>query len=97
MNTNNGFVWVFVGANSRFPSGIFISYEAGEEWIMTYKLSGVITKYPLNVGAYDWAIAQGFFSPKKIEHSSPLFIGKFTCASMEHYHFECGVRDIAVQ
>jgi len=90
MGTKYGSVWVFVGENSRFPSGIFISFEAGEKWIMEHKLTGVLTEYPLNEGVHDWAIAHGLFTPKKPEHSSPSFIGKFTCASMEHFHFELG-------
>ena len=91
MDTKHSFIWVFVGENSRFPSGLFVSFEVGKEWVALHKLSGVLTKYPLNEGAYDWAIANGLFLPKKPEHYSPMFIGKFTCAGMDHFHFEDGV------
>jgi hypothetical protein len=87
------FIWVFVGEGSQFPSGVFTSLGVGEKWIKKNELSGVITRYPLDSGVYDWAIMNGFFTPKKEEHKSPLFIGKFTSASMEHYHFENGEVD----
>ena len=55
------------------------------------QLTGVLTLYPLDTGVYEWAIARGWFTPKREEHSSPQFIGGLTTASMSHNHYEDGV------
>ena len=51
------------------------------------KLTGVLTKYPIDIGVYDWAIEHDLFIPKEDKHKHPSFIGSFTSASMDHYHF----------
>ena len=81
-------VWVFNGRGGRFPSGVFATRGAAEEWISKHQLSGTLTRYPVGIGVYDWAIANGQFKPKKPEHRQAEFIGKFTSAGMEHYHFD---------
>jgi hypothetical protein len=86
-------IWIFNGANSRFASGVFEDIDKAEEWISKNKLTGVLTSYPVNKGVYDWATENGFFSPKKEEHTSPEFIGKFSSASQDHFHYEEGIRD----
>ena len=83
-------VWVFNGANARFPSGVFSQREKAEEWIAENGLTGVLTKYPLDVGVYDWAVQKGFFQPKKAKHNSTEFIQGFSSAHQEHYHYEDG-------
>ena len=50
-------VWVFNGAQSTFPSGVFTSRELAEEWIRTHALTGTLTNYPLDTGMYEHAIA----------------------------------------
>ncbi len=89
----NNLIWVFNGSGSRFPSGVFTDLESAENWIKLHGLSGVLTAYPENIGVFDWAIENKFFTPKKEEHSSPEFIGKFSSASQEHYHFENGIKE----
>ncbi|MGC4054313.1 MAG: hypothetical protein QM757_34965 [Paludibaculum sp.] len=84
-------VWVFNGAQSRFPSGAFASREAAESWIRGHSLTGVLTEYPLNVGMYEYAIEHGTFTPKKEAHTTPLFIGRFSGGGIDHFHFEDGV------
>lgn len=86
-------LWVFNGAMARFPSALFSSLEDAENWIGNNKLTGVLTKYPVDQSAYDWAVENDFFVPKEEKHKSSAFIGGFTCASMEHYHYENGNRD----
>ena len=86
-------LWVFNGAGGRFPAGVFTAKELAERWIATHRLSGTLTAYPLDVGAYDWAVEAGLFTPKRDEHSSPEFIGTFTSASQEHFHYENGSGD----
>jgi hypothetical protein len=81
-------VWVFNGSGSTFPSGVFRSKEEAEGWIRSERLSGTLTKYPVGVSVYSWAVSKGYFVPKREEHASPEFIGKFSSASQEHYHYE---------
>ncbi|WP_420718338.1 DUF7710 domain-containing protein [Pyxidicoccus sp. MSG2] len=86
-------VWVFCGAGARFPSGVFRARSSAEDWIGRYRLSGTLTKYPLDEGVYDWAVRGGFFEPKRAEHSSATFVQGFSSASQEHYHYSDGVLD----
>ncbi|MFP3994575.1 hypothetical protein SHV74_08455 [Pseudomonas capeferrum] len=86
-------VWVFNGATARFPSALFTSLENAKTWIKHNKLTGVLTRYPVNIGVYDWAIEKNYFHPTEDKHNSPSFIGSFTCASMNHLHFEDGEED----
>jgi len=86
-------VWIFHGAGGRFASAVFSELAIAEKWINGYRLSGVLTEYRLNEGAYDSAVATGYFEVKKAEHQSPEFIQKFSSGSQEHYHYEDGERE----
>ncbi len=86
--TEEKYIWIFHGQGGRFASGVFENKEDAESWIEENKLQGVLTKYPVNTGVYDWAVAKDLFQPKTDLHTSPEFIQKFTSASQEHYHFE---------
>lgn len=86
-------VWVFNGVKSAFPSGVFSKREDAIRWITEKKLSGTLTKYPVDIPVYDWAIKNGLFKPKKGEQEQAEFIGRFSCANMEHFHFENGNAD----
>jgi hypothetical protein len=86
-------VWVFQAGWDSFASGVFTSYDLASAWIAQHGLTGVLTSYPLDSGVYDWAIENGLFSPQRPEQREPAFISRFTSASMEHYHFENGVRE----
>ena len=81
-------VWVFNGLGGRFPSGVFSTREKARAWIQLHGLYGTLTAYALDQGAYDWAVSNGRFKPKKEEHSSARFIGAFSSASQPHEHFE---------
>jgi len=87
-------IWIFVGLhgerNASFPSGAFSSFETADGWIRENKLSGTLTEYPIDVGVYDWAIANGRFKPKRPDQASPEFVQRFTTASQQHYHYENG-------
>jgi hypothetical protein len=82
-------VWIFTASRAQFPGGVFSSREKAAEWIAMYSLTGVLTAYPLDTGVYDWAIANGFFRPKK--PVDPGFAGSFTSSSQEHYHYLDGI------
>ncbi|MBI1281300.1 MAG: hypothetical protein GC179_24445 [Anaerolineaceae bacterium] len=83
-------VWLFNGTNAQFPSGIFSSRERAEEWIQKHRLSGILTKYPVDISVYDWAIENGLFRVKDEEKKTANFIQRFSSASQEHYHYENG-------
>ena len=80
-------VWVFHGNGGSFASAVFSSKELAEAWIAERGVQGTLTKYPIDVCVYDWAIENEFFSPKRPEHSTPLFIQKFSSAYQEHEHY----------
>lgn len=83
-------VWVFNGARSTFPSGVFKSKALAEEWIQKHSLTGTLTHYPLDVGMYEFAIETNRFSPKKPHHTTSEFIGQFSGGGLDHFHYEGG-------
>jgi len=84
-------IWVFNGVGGRFPGGVFTDVGRAEAWIAEHGLTGTLTAYPVDVGVYDWAVAEGLFRSRKPHQASPEFIGRFTTASMEHRHYEGGM------
>ena len=91
MEMNIEFVWVFNGPKGRFPGGVFTSVVSAEKWIQAYGLSGVLTKYPVDSGSFDWAKENGLVSEKLASRSESDFIASFSSASFEHFHYEKGV------
>lgn len=88
----NKFVWVFKGAgNSVFPSAIFTTKSEAENWIKENVLSGVLTKYPLDISLYDWSIKNEYFRPKNDFQKNAKTIGSFNSAYLEDYHYIDGV------
>jgi hypothetical protein len=85
-------VWVFNGEGSHLPSAVFSTVEEAEIWITRYRLSGILTWYPLNISVYDWVLAKGYFQLKSKIQSSPEFISRFTSAYTGHHHYENGIR-----
>ncbi|MDR6561564.1 MULTISPECIES: hypothetical protein [unclassified Arcicella] len=79
-----------MGKQAMFPTGIFFSKEKAESLISKYSLTGVLSVYPIDIILYDWAIENNFFEAKKDYQKSPIFIEQFSCASIEHYHYEKG-------
>jgi hypothetical protein len=85
-------VWLFNGEGSHFASGVFSALGPAEEWIAKHSLSGILTAYPVDEGVFDWAIARGLFKPKPGKNLDARFIGRFTSAAQEHYHYVDGRR-----
>lgn len=81
-------VWIFNGAGVRYPSGVFEDKERAEIWINQHRLAGVLTKYPVNVSAYDWAIEHNYFTPKKEHHTTGDFVGRFSAGFIAHEHYD---------
>lgn len=84
-------VWIFCDSTGRLASGAFGSRELAEEWINRHQFSGILTRYPLNEGVYDWCVRTGRFTPTKEYQTAGQFIGRFTSVSQEHYHYETGI------
>ncbi|MET3493398.1 DUF7710 domain-containing protein [Variovorax boronicumulans] len=84
-------VWIFNGANAKFPSAVFVAREDAFAWIKKLELTGVLTKYPVGISVYDWAIESGNFKVKSEKGSTPEFIANFSSAAQEHVHFENGI------
>ena len=59
-----------------------------EAFIHQYCLTGVLTRYPVGISVYDWAIQRELFKPKKPEQFQAGFIQRFTTASQKHYHYD---------
>jgi hypothetical protein len=85
-------VWVFVAPGGAFPGGVFEELHDAEEWIANHALTGTLTRYPVGIGAYDWAVEEGAFTPKPTKVIDSTFIGRFTSATMNHHHYEGGKR-----
>lgn len=79
-------VWVFVGDTARQPSAVFTTLENAQAWIERRKLSGVVTEYPLDVPVIEWAVAEGFYSPRPGDENDRWKIQTFTSAAQRHYH-----------
>lgn len=90
-------VWSFTGARNpnattpTFPGGVFSSLETAESWIKKHGLSGMLTLYRVDVGAYDWAVENDYFRPSKPHHTTAMFIGQFSGGDT-HYHYEGGLK-----
>lgn len=79
-------VWVRHGEGARFASGVFRSRDDGLAWIKQHSLTGLLTEYPLGVGAYDDAVARGLFRPTREHHGTPAHIAQFSPGRTEHVH-----------
>lgn len=87
----SNYMYIFIGEEASFPSGVFSDYEKAVNWIKANSLNGVLNKYPVDISVYDWAIDKEYFEVKRDYQTSSKFIQKFTTASMEHWHFEDGL------
>jgi hypothetical protein len=95
MYSSEQHVWVFNGGG-QFPGGVFTTIDRAEAWISRHWLTGVLTAYPLDEGCFDWAVCRGITNLKAetlaTKSHDPGFIGAFSTASQEHYHYENGKR-----
>ena len=89
-------VWVFSTAKGCFPGGNFTTVDRADEWIVANRLTGTLTADPLEQGAFDWALSQGVTNLRaellEQRRHDPAFIGGFSTASQEHFHYEDGRR-----
>lgn len=85
------YVWIFNGPKGKFPGGVFSQLGIAEQWIRENHLTGMLTRYPLDVGSFDWAKDNGLVSEKLDGRADSDLIGSFSSASFEHYHYENGL------
>lgn len=94
--TNQGTVWAFKGTRRYpgFPSGVFSKLDLAERWIEKYVLTGVLTEYPVDIGAYDWALENNLLDLDDEDPNASLssIVGNFSTAYQRHYHYSDGVR-----
>ena len=88
---NEFYMWVVQGSRASFPSAIFSSKEKAVQWIEKYKISGMLSKYPIDISIYDWTIMKGFFKPKRDDQKTPDFIQSFSTVYIEDSHYVDGI------
>ena len=93
MDKTTDWIWSFHGDGAMLCTAVFTDFEQADKWIREYKLSGVLTKMPVNQSIYHWATETGMFRPKSDLQQTPQFIQRFTSAYLEHYHYENGNND----
>ncbi len=76
-----------MGVWAKQPAAVFTTLERGEAWVREHRLEGMLTWYPLDMGAYDWVVAQGRFRSKP-EQPTPEFLAGFSSAYQPHHHYE---------
>ena len=92
MQVDGPSVWVFNGAKSQFPSAVFSSLEMAERWIRKTGVTGTVSCYPVDTSIYDWVLDNKLWEPKEPHQRTSEFIGRFSSAGQEHYHYEDGER-----
>ena len=84
-------IWIFNGTGGRFPGGAFSSRQLAEAWIAQCRLTGVLTAYPVDEGCFDWALRVGAVTGQaRLRGDEPEFVGSFSTAGQDHYHYEDG-------
>jgi hypothetical protein len=90
-------IWIFIGEGGRFPGAAFNELADAEAWVLSHKLTGMISAMPIDQGLFDWALENDALNmkPEKLSEKlqDPEFIGTCTTGSLEHYHYEDGLRD----
>lgn len=81
------YIWV-LNCGGSFPCGIFETKEQAEKVIKKFRIKGVLTKYPIDELIYEYEMKKGNFIPKNELQKTPKFIGNFSSAYLEHYHYE---------
>ena len=88
--TATSIVWVFHAEGAQFASAVFSTRARAEEWIANHELTGILTAYPVDVSAYDYALAKGSFRPSRPHHGTPEHVGRFANAEIDHVHYRDG-------
>lgn len=76
-----------MGVRAQYPAAVFTSLEKGELWVRQHRLEGVLTWYPLDISAHDWAVSSGRFKPKP-HRQTQHFLAGFTSVGQPYHHYE---------
>ena len=76
-----------MGHNAQHASAVFSTRETAEAWIDEHSLAGMLTKYPIDIPVYDHVISMKLLTTKKDHEKTGDFIGRFSSAAQEHYHY----------
>lgn len=85
-------VWIFHGRGAHFASGVFADKDSGMAWVARHGVTGILTEYPVGHGTYDFAVADGGFTPSLPEHGTPAHVALFLPGG-DHEHVRDGVPD----
>lgn len=85
-------LWVFIGTRlyPGFPSAVFTTEARARRWIRRTRASGTLSYYPIDVSAYEWAIATGRYTPRGGTDETPEFIASFSSVHQERYDYDRG-------
>lgn len=85
------YIWIFKGSGkAEFPSAVFSTKSNAIKWISENELTGVLTKYPVDIPLFEWALENGCFKPENELQKNAKTVENFNSAYLEHYHFEKG-------
>ena len=85
------YIWIFKGSGkTEFPSAVFSKKSNAIKWIAENELTGVLTKYPIDIPLFEWAIENDYFTPKNELQRNAKAIENFNSAYVEQYHFKKG-------
>jgi hypothetical protein len=87
-------VWIFHGTAARFAAGVFLSEADGLAWAAQHGLTGILSEYPVGIGCYDSAVAEGRFRPTRAHHGTPDHIAGFS-PGLKHVHLVDGTHRIS--
>jgi len=82
--------WVVHENDGAFSLCAFSCLEKGKAWIAEEKKSCVLSWYPIDEGAFDWATRNGYFKVKKPHQNEAKFIANFSSSGVLHFHFQQG-------
>lgn len=80
------YCWVFHGQSVGNASAIFSTFIKASEWCQENRVSGILSKYPIDIALYDWAASKHGFK----RHVSDAGKEDFTEGGQQHIHFEQG-------
>ncbi len=84
-------VWIFHASKSDYASGAFTTYELAASWIKENSLTGLLTSYPLDEGAFDWAMRNNVVGVRdsvlERGRKDPMWIGRYFPAARDSHHF----------
>ena len=79
-------VWVFHGKEHGSRAECSLPRTTAWNGVERHRLTGILTEYPLGVGAYDDAVTRGPFKPSREHRGTPQHIARFSLGGTKHIH-----------